>query len=106
MDKKKNKMTTSKKLILFLFINCVVIEIFAMVMIALNVAFTKESGYTPDFSPLNALIGAIVGEVIGFGIYAVKSAMENRVGGVTYLNAQHDLENNRGSEEFNNGMDC
>ena len=97
MDKKKT--TTSKKLILFLFINCVVIEIFAMVMIALNLVFTKDSGYSPDFSPLNALIGAIVGEVIGFGIYCVKSTLENREGGVTYLNAQYDLENNKGSED-------
>ena len=91
MDKKK--VTTSKKLILFLFINCVIIELFSMVMIALNVVFSKNTGYTPDFSPLNALIGAIVAEVIGFGIYAVKSAMENREGGVTYLNAMHDLQN-------------
>lgn len=92
MDKKK--MTTSKKLILFLFINCVIIELFAMVMIALNVAFSKNTGYTPDFSPLNALIGAIVAEVIGYGVYALKSALENREGGVTYLNAKYDLENN------------
>ena len=91
MDKKK--MTTSKKLILFLFINCVIIELFAMVMIALNVVFSKNTGYTPDFSPLNALIGAIVAEVIGYGVYALKSAMENREGGVTYLNAMHDLQN-------------
>ena len=100
MDKKK--MTTSKKLILFLFINCVIIELFSMVMIALNVFFSRTSGYTPDFSPLNALIGAIVGEVIGFGIYAAKSAMENREGGVTYLNAKYDLENNMESEETDN----
>lgn len=103
MKTTKQKMTTSKKLIVFLFVNCVIIEIFAMVMIALNVAFSKNTGYTPDFSPLNALIGAIVAEVIGFGIYSVKSAMENRVGGVTYLNAQHDLENGiNGTEVSNN----
>lgn len=94
------KQTTSKKLIVFLFVNCVIIEIFSMAMIALNVVFSKSTGYTPDFSPLNALIGAIVAEVVGFGIYAAKSALENREGGVTYLNAVYDLENqNNESEE-------
>ena len=102
MDEKK-KLTTSKKLVLFLFINCAIIEVFAMVMIALNVVFSKTSGYSPDFSPLNALIGAIVGEVIGFGIYAIKSGIENSEGGVTYLNAVYDLEGkfNKEREESN-----
>ena len=85
--KKKNKLTTSKILIGFLFLNCTLIEIFtgwAMIKM-LYIAYI-------DFTPLVALIGAVVGEVIGYGIYSLKSAKENSVGGLVFESAMKEKE--------------
>lgn len=38
----------------------------------------------PDFGPLLALIGAVIGEVIGYAIYALKSIKENTKDGIIY----------------------
>lgn len=38
----------------------------------------------PDFTPLVTLIGAVVSEVIGFAIYALKAMKENSKGGIVY----------------------
>ena len=45
----------------------------------------------PIFSPLVALISAVVGEVIAFAIYALKSAKENTKGGIVYETAINNL---------------
>ena len=37
-----------------------------------------------DFSPIVTLISAVVGEIIGFAIYAAKAAKENTIGGIVY----------------------
>lgn len=78
------KITTTKLLIAFLFLNCTIIEIFTgfVTMSAIKLAYT--TGITPDFSPLVCLIGAIVGEVIGYGIYSLKSLKENQKNGIVY----------------------
>lgn len=94
--KEKTKATTTKILILFLFINCSIIELFTGWATIKSIELTLQTGIAPDFTPLVALIGAVVGEVIGFAVYALKSIKENTAGGVTYLNAQHDL-NKEGS---------
>lgn len=82
---KKKKVSTSKKLITFLFINCTLIEIFTgyVTLKSFDLAYTT-GGYGVDFSPLISLIGAVVGEVIGFAIYAIKSSKENSQGGIVY----------------------
>ena len=93
--KKKCKISTSKLLIIFLFINCTLIEIFtgwAMVKM-LSLAFI--AGTMIDFTPLVALIGAVVGEVFGYAIYSLKSTKENTVGGIVYdsvINNSNDKE--------------
>ena len=81
---KKKKISTSKILITFLFINCTIIEIFTgyVTLKSFNLAYTI--GYGVDFSPLVTLIGAVVGEVIGFAIYSIKSSKENSQGGIVY----------------------
>lgn len=45
-----------------------------------------------DFGPLTMLITAVVSEVIGFAIYAVKSTKENTVGGIVYDTAMLKYE--------------
>ena len=84
---------TSKKLIYFLFINCVAIELFTMGILIWNMALAVQLGAAPDYSPINALIGTVVTETVGYVAYAIKSTIENREGGITYLNAKYDLDN-------------
>ena len=82
--KKKEKMTTSKKLILFLFINCSIIELFTLFIIVYSFPFAADLGVLPDLSPLNALISTVVAEVIGYGVYSLKALKENTKGGIKY----------------------
>ena len=89
---KKKKMTMTKKLISFLFLNCTAIEIFTCWVIVQNLKLAQYNGTMLDFTPLVALVGAVVGEVIGFGVYALKSTKENTVGGVVYDKAMSNNE--------------
>ena len=82
--KNKKKISTSKILILLLFINCTVIEIFTGWVTIKSFSYSLMTGNAIDFSPLVTLIGAVVGEVIGFAIYSLKSTKENTAGGVVY----------------------
>ena len=80
----KKKLTTSKLLILFLFINCTLIELFTGWVTIKSIYLAAVTGVSPDFTPLVTLIGAVVGEVIGYGVYSVKSMKENLKGGIVY----------------------
>ena len=71
------KATTSKLLIAFLFVSCSAIEIFTGIVTIKSFVLAEQLGISPDFTPLITLIGAVVSEVIGFAIYAVKSTKEN-----------------------------
>lgn len=81
-DKYKNQkreLTTSKRLMIFLFFSCSVIQIFTL-------AVTLYSMYQGvyDFTALQMLITAVVGEVIAFAVYSLKSLKENTQGGIVY----------------------
>jgi hypothetical protein len=90
--KDKKELTTTKRLILFLFINCTLIEIFTGWATVKSLQIAAASEYlSPDFSPLVALIGAVVGEVIGFGVYSLKSVKENSKDGIVYESAMKGL---------------
>ena len=84
LNKTKKKLTTTKLLILFLFVNCTIIELFTGWTVVQSLQLASTTGLTPDFTPLVTLIGAVVGEVFGFTVYALKSIKENTVGGVVY----------------------
>lgn len=89
----KNKMSTSKILIIFLFMNCTFIELFTCWSIIAMLSIAPNIG-SIDFSPLVTLIGTVVGEVISYGIYSAKAAKENTVGGVVFETALASKENN------------
>lgn len=91
--KHSKKLTTTKLLILFLFINCTIIEIFTGWATAKSLSIAYITGNPVDFSPLVTLIGAVVSEVMGFAVYSAKAAKENSVNGITYLMAQQSLNN-------------
>jgi hypothetical protein len=95
--KDKKELTTTKLLVLFLFLNCTLIELFTSWATVQSLSIAAQTGLSPDFSPLVTLIGAVVGEVIGFGVYAVKSVKENTVGGIIYdsaMNSTIETDNN------------
>lgn len=90
--RRKQKLTTSKLLVLFLFGNCSAIELFTGWA---TVKMLNTAAYTGliDFTPLIALIGAVVSEVFGYAVYALKSAKENTAGGIVYDMAIQDIDN-------------
>ena len=96
-EEKKNffkykKISTSKLLILFLFLNCTAIEIFTGWVTIQSIALVSTTMMMPDFSPLVTLIGAVVSEVIGFAIYSIKATKENTKGGIVYDTAMKEYE--------------
>lgn len=86
------KLQTSKLLILFLFINCTLIELFTGWVTIKSIDLATLTMVGPDFTPLVTLIGAVVSEVIGFAIYAIKSAKENTEGGIIYETTMAKLQ--------------
>ena len=84
------KRTTSKMLIAFLFVSCSAIEIFTGIVTIKSFTLAEQLGMSPDFTPLITLIGAVVSEVIGFAIYAIKSLKENTKGGIVYDTAMQN----------------
>lgn len=75
----KRELTTTKRLMVFLFLSCTIIQIFTL-------AVTLYSMYQGvyDFTALQMLITAVVGEVIAFAVYSLKSLKENTQGGIVY----------------------
>ena len=86
-DKTKQKLSFSKVAFIFMIVNCVAIEIYALV-----VMFFFE-----DLSSLPTLIAAVIGECVSMIAYFVKADHENTSGGIVYESAmaklKHELEN-------------
>lgn len=97
--KRLPKLSTSKLLILFLFLNCTLIELFTAWVTVQSIGLVQITMMAPDFSPLITLIGAVVSEVIGFAIYSIKAAKENTKDGIVYESAMRELN----MEEETNG---
>lgn len=88
--------STSKLLTFFLFLNCTAIELFTGWVTIQNIEIARQTMTSPDLSPLVTLIGAVVGETIGFAIYSLKAMKENCQGGIVYEQA---LSKNQQEEE-------
>ena len=84
MTIKGKKISTTKLLVTFLFINCTLLEIFTGWVTIWNLVLARDVGTSIDFTPLITLIGVVIGEVFGFAIYALKSMKENTKGGIVY----------------------
>ena len=95
----KKKISTSKILILFLFINCTIIEIFTGWVTVKSFSYSLITGNSIDFSPLVTLIGSVIGEVTGFAIYSLKSANEKAEGGIVYDSIFRNKEDVNGNIE-------
>lgn len=81
----KRKLSTTKRLTFFLFINCTIIEIFTLYVTLKQL----NMGMGVDLTPLQMLITTIVGEVIVFAVYSLKSLKENTKGGIIYQAAMN-----------------
>lgn len=92
-DKYRRK-ETSKLVLWFMLILLLAIVIFTGYVTIKMMAVAASIGGMMDFTPLVALISAMVGQVLITLGYFAKSTKENSEGGVTYLNAQCQLENN------------
>lgn len=95
----KRKTAFGKLLMIFLFINFTVLELFTgwVTIKSFSLAYTIEQ--MPDFSPLITLLGAVIGETLSYGIYCHKAKAENTEGGIVFESAMHELRNNEEEEE-------
>jgi hypothetical protein len=93
------KISTSKLLIAFLFINCTIIEIFTGYVTLRSFDVATATFMMPDLTPLVTLIGAVISEVVGYAVYAIKSAKENTAGGIVYETAMMNCSVNDRPEE-------
>lgn len=86
------KLPFSKLLMIFLFINFTILEIFTGWVTISSFTLAYAIGVMPDFTPLITLLGAIIGETLSFGIYSAKAKAENTKGGVVFESAmQQDI---------------
>ena len=83
----KKALTTTKFLMLFLFISCSIIQIFTLVVTIMSI-----TAGVYDFTALQMLITAVVGEVVAFAVYSIKSLKENTKGGIVYETAMLEKE--------------
>lgn len=90
------KLSTTKFLMLFLFLSCSAIEFFTIFLTFKSI----NMGYI-DFSALQTLIAAVVSQVIGFAVYSLKSTKENTKGGIVYQTAIIQAQNKH-TENDNN----
>lgn len=87
-DKARKSLSFSKVAIIFIFLNCFVIELYSMVaMFWLN-----------DLSALGSLVMAVVGQCVSVLGYFIKSGKENCKEGIVYETAMRELELNADSE--------
>ena len=93
INTKKKKISTTKLIMLFLFINCSLIQIFTGFITLGSFELARYTGTgMVDFSPMVTLIGAVVGQVIGFAVYSIKASRENTVGGIVYETTMKELQ--------------
>ena len=93
------KISTTKILIAFLFINCTLLELFTGWVTVENLILARDFGATLDFTPLVTLIGIVIGEVFGFAVYAAKATKENTSGGIQYETAMRSFNEFNEEEE-------
>lgn len=96
LRREKKALTTTKFLMLFLFISCTAIQAFTLIITILSM---QQGVY--DFTALQMLITAVVGQVIAFAVYSLKSLKENTKGGIVYQTAMQQYSISPIPEEDN-----
>ena len=94
-EKSKIKLPSwSKMLLVFLFFNFTLLEIFIGYVTIQSFTLAFAIGMMPDFTPLVTLIGLVAGETISYGAYCAKSKAENTRNGITYDSVMYQLKYN------------
>ena len=99
MKKQQKGIETSKIVLWFMLTLLLAIVMFTGYVTLRMMNLASEIGSMLDFTPLVALISAMVAQVIITLGYFAKSSKENTKDGVTYLNAQYQLLNRIDSQE-------
>ena len=89
----KSKLAFGKWLMIFLFINFTLLELFTCAITVYSFSLAFAIGMMPDFTPLITLLGSVIGETLSFGIYCAKSKAENTKGGIVYETTLKKLDN-------------
>lgn len=79
------KLTTTKIFLYLLFINCILIELVAVVL------WIKTD---MKFDLFNNIVRPLITQLLGFAIYSYKSMRENTEGGITYMTALESEDKN------------
>lgn len=83
-SKGKNKLSFSKIAVIFIFLNCFIIELYSMIVM---VVFQ-------DLASLGSLIMGVLGQCVSLLGYFMKAGQENTVGGITYETVMYELKEN------------
>lgn len=81
-DIKRKPLTFSKAAVIFVFLNCLLVELYSMVI---TIAFH-------DLVFLSAIIVAVIGQFVVLLGYFKKAKQENMIGGITYEKAMNELK--------------
>lgn len=81
-DKAKKQLSFSKIAVIFIFINCFVIELYSMVVMVLF----------HDLTSLGSLVMAVLGQCVSLTGYFIKSTKENTSQGIVYETAMYELK--------------
>jgi len=95
IQNEKNKIKLppwSKMLLIFLFINFTLLEIFIGWVTLQSFSLAFATGMNPDLTPLVALIGAVIGQTISYWTYCNKSKAENTEGGIVFQSMMNDFQ--------------
>ena len=95
IKQKRNKIkfpSWSKLLLIILFSNFILLELFIGWITIKSFALALSIGMTPDFTPLITLISAVVGETLAYGFYIAKSKAENTEGGIVYQQMMNEMQ--------------
>jgi len=102
-EKKKIKLPSwSKILLVFLFINFTILEIFIGWVTLQSFSLAFATGMNPDLTPLVALIGAVIGQTISYWTYCNKSKAENTEGGIVFQSMMNNFQLATKEENENN----
>lgn len=74
----------SKIAVIFIFVNCLVIELYSMVVMVLF----------HDLASLGSLVMAVLGQCVGALGYFIKARSENTSGGITFETTMYELRGN------------
>ena len=103
-EKRKIKLPSwGKMLLVFLFLNFTILEIFIGWVTIKTFALAFAVGMMPDFTPLVTLIGLVAGETISYGAYCAKSKAENIEGGLVHDSAMYQLKYQTKEDEEDEG---